>query len=83
VAGFLEKKHWSIIQGQNRLKQLRDGTLHLERAVADILETFKTWLHLENFDNGKWICHQWVEMHLKECASKVWKARKKEGRGNT
>jgi len=29
VAGFLEKKHRSIILGQNQLKKLRDGPLHL------------------------------------------------------
>jgi len=28
VAGLLEKKHRSIIRGQNRLKQLQDGPLH-------------------------------------------------------
>jgi len=27
VAGFLEKKHRSIIRGQNRLKQVEDGPL--------------------------------------------------------
>jgi hypothetical protein len=41
-AGFLEKKHRSIIRGQNRLKQLRDGPLHWETADADFLETFET-----------------------------------------
>jgi hypothetical protein len=53
VAGFLEKKHRSIIWGQNRLKPLRDGPLHGETVVADFLETFETWLPLENFDNAK------------------------------
>jgi hypothetical protein len=53
VAGFLEKKHRSIIRGQNRLKQLRDGPLHWETVVADFLETFETWLPLENFDNAE------------------------------
>ena len=42
VAGFLEKKHRSIIPGQNRLKPLRDGPLHWELAVEDFLETFET-----------------------------------------
>jgi len=82
VAGFLEKKHRSIIRGQNRLKQLRDEPLHWERAVADFLETFETWLPLENFDNAKWIWRHWVEMFLKKCASEVREARKKGRRGN-
>ena len=55
VAAFLEKKHCSYIQGENRLKQLRDGPLHRETVVADFLETFKTWLPLDNFDNAEWI----------------------------
>jgi len=55
VAGFLEKKHQSIMRGQNRLKQLRDGPLHWETAVADFLETFETWLPLANFNDAEWI----------------------------
>jgi len=58
VAGFLKKKHWSIIPGQNRLNQLRDGPLHWETADADCLETFKTWLPLEQFDDAEWIRRQ-------------------------
>ena len=81
-AEFLEKWHRSIIWGQNRLKQLRDGPLHWETAVAEFLETFETCLPLDNFDNSKWIRPQWVEMFLKKCASEIWKARKKERRGN-
>ena len=77
VAGFLEKKHWSIIPGQNYLKQQRDGPLNWETAVADFLETFEKWLPLENFDNAEWIRRQWVEMFLNNCASKVWEAREK------
>jgi len=69
VAGFLEKKHRSIIRGQNRLKQVRDGPLHWETAVADFLATFETWLPLVNIDNAEWIRRQWVEMFLKKCAS--------------
>jgi len=41
VAGFLEKKHQSIVPGQNRLKQQQDGPLHWEIVVADFLETFE------------------------------------------
>jgi len=82
VAGFLEKKHRSIIPGQDRLKQLRDGPLGWEMAVADPLETFETWLPLENVDNAEWIWRQWVEMFLKKCASEVWEVRKKGRRGN-
>jgi len=55
VAGFLKKKHRSIIRQQNRLTQSRDGLLHWETTVADFLETFETWLPWENFDNAKWI----------------------------
>jgi len=65
VAGFLEKKHQSIILGQNCLKQLRDGPLRWETAVADFLETFETWLPLEHFDNAEWIRRLWVEMFFK------------------
>jgi hypothetical protein len=82
VAGFLEKKHRSIIRGQNRLKQVRDGPLHWETAVADFLATFETWLPLVNFDNAEWIRRQWVEMFLKKCASEIREARKKGRRGN-
>jgi len=82
VAGCLEKKHQSIMWGQNRLKQLGDGPLHWEIAVADFLETFEIWLPLENFDNAEWIRQPWVEMFLKNCASEVREARKKGWRGN-
>jgi hypothetical protein len=41
VAGSLEKKHQSIIPGQNRLEQQRDEPLHCEMAVGDFLETFR------------------------------------------
>ena len=77
AAGCLEKKHRSIIRGQNRLKQLRDVPLHWEIAVADLLEPFETWLPLDNLDNAKWICRQWVEMFMKKCASEIRQARKK------
>jgi len=82
VAGFLEKKHWSIIWGQNRFKQVRDGPLHWEMAVADFLETFEVWLPRDHFDNAEWIRRQWVEMFLKKCASEIREARKKGGQGN-
>jgi len=58
VSGFLEKKHHSIIWGLNLFKQLRDGPLHWETAVADCLQTFETWLPLNIFDNAEWICRQ-------------------------
>jgi hypothetical protein len=76
VAGFLEKKHQSIVQGQNRLKQARDGPLHWEMAVTDLLVTFQNRLPLDNFDNARWIHQQWVEMWLKKCASKIQEATK-------
>ena len=53
VAGFLEKKHRSIIPGQNCLKQMRNGPLCWKMAVADFLETFDSWLPLGNFDNAE------------------------------
>jgi hypothetical protein len=71
VAGFLEKKHRSIIPGLNHFKHQRDGPLHWEMAVADFLETFEKWLPLENFANAKWIRRQWEETFRKTCASKV------------
>jgi len=37
LARFLQQKHWSIIRGQNRLKQLQDWPLHWETAVAVFL----------------------------------------------
>jgi len=75
VAGVLEKKNRSIIRGQNRLKQVREGPLHWVMAVADLLETFENWLPLDNFNNAEWIRQQWVEMLLKKCASKIREAR--------
>jgi len=82
VAGFLEKKHRSIISGQNRLRQQRDGPLRWELAVPDFLVTLEKWLPLENFDNAEWIRQQWVQKFLKKCASEVREARKKGRRGN-
>jgi hypothetical protein len=46
------------------------------------LETFETWLPLDNFDNAKLIGRQWVEMFLKKCASEIEKVREKGRRGN-
>jgi len=82
VAEFLEKKHQSIIPGQNRLKQQWNGPLHGETDVADLLETFKIWLPLENFENAELIWQQWVAMCLKQCVSEVQEARKKGRWGN-
>jgi len=82
LAGFLEKKHWSIIPGQKHLNQLRDGPLHWEMIVGDLLETLETWLPVENFDNAEWIRRQWVGMFLKKCESAVWQTRKKGRQGN-
>jgi len=64
-SGFLEKKHRSIIQGQNRLKHLWDRPPQREMEVEDIWDTFKTRLPWEYFDNVEWIRQQWVEMILK------------------
>jgi len=64
------------------LKQLSDGPLHWEIAVADCLETFESWLPLDNFDNAEWIHQQWVEMFLKTCACEIREVTKKGRRGN-
>jgi len=77
VAGFFEKKHRFIIQGQNHLELLRDGPLHWETVVADDLQTFESRLPLKNIDNAEWNRRQWVEMFLKKCVSEVQEARKK------
>jgi hypothetical protein len=81
VAGMLEKKHRSIIWGQNCPKLLRDGLLHREMAVADLLETFETRLHLENFNNVDRIWEQWVGMLLKKFAREVREAKKEARKG--
>ena len=51
-------------------------------AVSDTLESFETWLPMENFDNAECIHQQWVEMSLKQCTSDNQEARKKVRRGN-
>ena len=63
------------------MKQLRDGPLRREMAVADFIETFETWLPLDNFDNAESTRRQWVEMFLKKCVSELREARKKGRRG--
>jgi len=82
VAGFPEKKHWSIIPGQNCLNQLQDEPLHWAMAVAELWKTFENWLCLKCFDHAEWIWRQWVKMFLKTCASEVWEVRKKGSQGN-
>jgi hypothetical protein len=82
VRAFLKKKHQSIIWGQNRLKQVRDGHLHWEMVVADFLVTFETRLQLVDFNNAEWIRRHWVETFLKKWASEIQKARQKGRRGN-
>jgi hypothetical protein len=82
VAGFLEKKDQFVILGQTCLKPIRDEPLDWEMAVADILETFQTWLPLGHLNDAEWIQWKWVEMILKTCASEVREARKKGRRGN-
>ena len=82
VAGYLEKKHRSIIRGQNCLKQLRDGPLDWETEVADCLETFVTWARLKMFDHAESIWRQSVEVYLKKCACVVRNAREEGRPGN-
>ena len=61
VTGLLEKKHWSIIRAQNHLKQARDGHLHRETVVTDLLATFESWVPLVNLHNVEWIRRQWLK----------------------
>jgi hypothetical protein len=82
VAGWLKKNHWSIIRGQNRLKQLCDGPLHQETVVADVLRTFKTSMLLLNCDNAEWIRQWCIENFINICAREVEKLRKMGRRGN-
>jgi len=82
VAGSLERKHQSIIPGQNRSERLRDWPLHWETAVADFLETFGILLPLEYFDHAECIRRQWVAMFWKQCANEIQEARKKGRGGN-
>jgi hypothetical protein len=51
-------------------------------AVPEFLETFKTWLALDDFYNAEWIRRQLVEMFLKKYSSEFWEARKKGRQGN-
>jgi len=51
-------------------------------AVADILESFETWLRLANFENATWIRRHLVVMVLKKSANEVQEARKKGRRVN-
>jgi len=82
VAEFPEKKHQSLVRRQNQLKQVQDGPLHWESAVAHFLMTFENGLRLVNFDNAECICRQWVEMFLKKCGSEIREAKKNGRRGN-
>jgi len=81
VAMVVEKKHRSMIRGENDLEQLRDGPPHWVTAVADFLVTFKDWLQLEIFDNAEWIGRQWVEMFCNKCATTIEEARNVATRG--
>jgi len=76
VAGFLEKQHWSLIWGQNQLKPLRNGPLHLVTAVADFFETDTSGLLLDNINNAESIGRHRVEMFLKKWACDIQKASK-------
>jgi len=51
VAEFLEKKHQSMIRGQNCVTQLRDGPLHWVMVIADFSENLEDWLTLEYLHN--------------------------------
>ena len=49
VAGFCEKKHWSSIWGQNRLKQLRDGPPALGDGGCRLFGDFRDLAGFGNF----------------------------------
>jgi len=55
VPRLLKKKHRSTIPAQNSLNYLPDGSLHRVTEVAGFLQTFNTWLPLEDFNNAEWI----------------------------
>jgi len=40
----------------------RDGPLHWETAVADLLAQFENWMLLVHFNGADWIRQHWVEM---------------------
>jgi hypothetical protein len=82
VAGFLEKKHRSIIRGPNWFERVWERPLHWVTAVADFLDTFENWMPLLYFDNAEWIRRQWTEMLLKKCASEIREARNNAREGN-
>jgi len=73
----MEEKNCYNIQGQNHLKQFRDGILQWEAVIADILATFENKLLFDDFANIHWIRWQWVEMCVKRCAIEVQKSKKK------
>jgi len=75
VDGFLEKKHRSIIQEPLHFKKRRDGPLHWETAVAELLAKVDNWLLLEYFDNAEWFCWQWVLLVWMNCAREMWEVR--------
>ena len=54
VAGVPEKKHWSIIWGNNHLKQVQNGPVHSQTGVAYSFQTFEKRLPLNNLDNAEW-----------------------------
>jgi hypothetical protein len=45
------------------------------------LDTFESWLQLDNFDMSKWNRQQWVEILLKQYGSEIWGAKRKGRRG--
>jgi hypothetical protein len=71
VVGYLEKRHGSIIWGQNCLKHVGDGPLHCERVDIDFLVTFENLLPLDNVNTAEWILRPWVEIFLKKCVSEI------------
>jgi hypothetical protein len=71
VTGVLEEKPWIIIQGQNHLKHLQDGSLPWVTAVAVVLVTYKNWLPLEDIHNAEWIQQQCFEEILYEGACEI------------
>lgn len=53
VAGFLGKKHSSIIRSENHLNECEYQPLHRDKAVTDFTAAFENWLTLASLDNAK------------------------------
>jgi len=60
VAGYLEKRHWCMMRGQNSVNHIREEPLHQVTEVADVLQIFPDWLPLVKCHNAEWIRQYWL-----------------------